>query len=504
MTKFFVSSLIQGTAIAALLPSAALADLSAIDVWESWKSLSESSGQTISVGSQETNNGTLILNNVEMKIEFPEGQAVSTLEFLEFRERNDGTVAVTMAADLPLSMTVDPTDGEALDLAMILRQTGTSIVASGDPGNISFDYLSSEISVTVDKIVVDGQVLDADIRLSMNDVDGKYTLISEGSKSYTSAMTAANLTYNVGFTDPENGGQFAIAGTIQNMVSNSDVKLPDELDMTNPAELFGGEFKVRGGFSAGLSSSSLQLDNEDGSMSVQTSGASSALDFSIGNGSIHYGGDTKDVQYTVRSPQIPFPEVSLGFAEVAFNLLMPIVQSDDPKDFALLFKFAGIEISDMIWGMFDPGAIMPRDPATLVVDVSGQMNWLIDIMDPDIADDFDAETPAELHNLAVNEITLSAAGALVAGTGDFTFDNTDLETYEGLPAPTGSISIDIIGANGLMDRLIQMGFLQQEQAMGARMMLGLFARPSGGEDALTSTVDIKGDGSIFANGQQFK
>ena len=42
------------------------------------------------------------------------------------------------------------------------------------------------------------------------------------------------------------------------------------------------------------------------------------------------------------------------------------------------------------------------------------------------------------------------------------------------------------------------------KAMGMRMMLGLFARPAGGEDTMTSTIEVTGDGSVFANGQQLK
>jgi hypothetical protein len=117
---------------------------------------------------------------------------------------------------------------------------------------------------------------------------------------------------------------------------------------------------------------------------------------------------------------------------------------------------------------------------------------------------FDAETPAVLYGLTVNDVTLSIAGAEITGKGGFTFDNTDLVTFDGLPAPTGAIDFDLYGVNGLLDTLGQMGLLPQEQSMGARMMLGLFARPGQGEDHLTSTIEVKADGSVYANGQQIK
>jgi hypothetical protein len=92
----------------------------------------------------------------------------------------------------------------------------------------------------------------------------------------------------------------------------------------------------------------------------------------------------------------------------------------------------------------------------------------------------------------------------VTGAGAFTFDNTDTTTFPGVPAPTGQLDLKIVGANGLIDKLIQLGFLPEDQAMGARMMMGLFAKPvEGQEDTLTSTLEFK-DKGFYANGQRLQ
>jgi len=54
--------------------------------------------------------------------------------------------------------------------------------------------------------------------------------------------------------------------------------------------------------------------------------------------------------------------------------------------------------------------------------------------------------------------------------------------------------------NKLIDNLIAMGLLPEDQAMGARMMLGIFTRPGTGPDEVTSVIEFK-DGGLFANGQ---
>lgn len=156
--------------------------------------------------------------------------------------------------------------------------------------------------------------------------------------------------------------------------------------------------------------------------------------------------------------------------------------------------------------MIDPGKALPRDPATIAIDVTGKAKMLFDFFDPEqmVAVESGEAMPAELNALTLNNLLVSIAGAKLSGTGDFTFDNSDLTTFDGMPKPTGGIDLALNGGNGLMDKLVQMGLLPQEQAMAARMMMGLFARPGEGEDSLTSKIEINEEGHILANGQRIQ
>ncbi|MGR3467113.1 MAG: DUF2125 domain-containing protein, partial [Shimia sp.] len=125
----------------------------------------------------------------------------------------------------------------------------------------------------------------------------------------------------------------------------------------------------------------------------------------------------------------------------------------------------------------------------------------VDIMDPEAMER--ADVPAEINSLSIEALSLSAAGASLDGEGAFTFDNSDLSTFDGFPRPEGSATIDIAGANMLIDNLIAMGLLPQDQAMGARMMLGLFATPTG-DDQLQSVIAVNEEGHVLANGQRLR
>jgi PPE-repeat protein len=191
-------------------------------------------------------------------------------------------------------------------------------------------------------------------------------------------------------------------------------------------------------------------------------------------------------------------------AEIGFKLDMPIQKSDEEQPFAFGLRLGDFTMPDTLWGLFDPAAILPRDPATIFVDVTGKAKVLFDMMDPEAAETFEDEAPGELNALTINELLISAVGAKLSGTGDFTFDNSDTQSFDGIPAPSGSASLQLAGANALLDRLIQMGIMSDSDAMGARMMMGMLAVPGDAPDTLKSDIEINDQGHITANGQRIK
>ena len=79
-----------------------------------------------------------------------------------------------------------------------------------------------------------------------------------------------------------------------------------------------------------------------------------------------------------------------------------------------------------------------------------------------------------------------------------------LTTFAGVPAPTGTIDLKAVGVNGLLDKLMAMGLVPEDQMMGARMMLGMFAKVVEGQpDTMTSNVEFK-DKHLFVNGMQLQ
>jgi hypothetical protein len=222
----------------------------------------------------------------------------------------------------------------------------------------------------------------------------------------------------------------------------------------------------------------------------------------MGADGLAYAGAQKNVNVAVTAEGMPFP-FEIAMAESGFNLAMPVSKSDEAQDFAFGLTLGSFTMSDMIWSMFDPAGQLPRDPATLVLDLAGKAKLLVDWMNPDAAAQMGG-APGEVEALQLNTLVVDAAGAKLQGSGDVTFDGAGPSMVPGMGNPVGDVNLTLDGGNGLLDKLVAMGLLPQDQAMGARMMMGLFAVPGTEPDSLKSRIEFTQDGQILANGQRIR
>jgi len=229
------------------------------------------------------------------------------------------------------------------------------------------------------------------------------------------------------------------------------------------------------------------------------------MSYTTDQSSVSFLTTSTDTTATLQTSQFPLP-ISLKAQSQDVALDMPFATTDTVQDFGMTYALRGFEMDDMLWGMFDPTGALPRDPATVAIDLEGTGKLAIDFTDPDVDKMLaDIDGPiGELETLSLKSLELDLVGARVTGDGAFTFDNSDLETFDGMPRPKGALNFELVGIDGLMSTLSSMGLLPPEQAMGARMMMGLFARPGDGPDTLTSTIEVTDDGQVLANGQRIR
>jgi len=495
---------VSATALVAALGSAdpAMADVTAEQVWSSWKDLAGRSGQDLS-GQEERSGDTLIVSDAKIAMDIDEGAAV-TAEFgtIRFTERSDGTVVVRMAPEYPLSVKTVSAKGETVEMDMQVAQTGLDLVASGDAESIRYDIAAPQVSLTLTDMQVDGEPKDMALAMSAEGLEGSYLLSGGEMREVESDVTADAVRFDMAVTDPEQGVNMALRGEARNLTSTSASIVPAEMQTSDPAAMLASGFSSKGGLTYAGMSYMLDTQDEGQTTNVAITGGAGTVDFALIDGGMVYDVRSKDTKITVKGSEIPFPQIDLAMDDSAFKLQMPLTKTEEPADFALLTRIGGLTVSDAIWGMFDPTGQLPRDPATLVLDLDGKARWLVDITDPAMAQT--AGTPGELSALNVKDLQLSLAGAELTGQGDFAFDNSDKLTFDGMPKPSGDLALKLEGGNALLDKLVDMGLIPQDQAMGFRMMLGMFARPGEGDDTLVSKISITEDGQIMANGQRLR
>lgn len=505
MTKQF-SHRALAVLLAASAATAASADLTADDVWGDWRSAMEDTGLTLSVTSESRLNGTLTISGLTFSTDYAEGSLEGTVGEIVFEERGDGSVGITMSPEIPVSFQVEPEEGGEGSFTMVITQTDAMTVAAGDPDDLTYTYEAPLIALSVIDLVAEQDPMDMTITAEVTGNRGLYRVAAGDVRSIASTFSADTMSINMRGQEPgDGGGMFDLSMSMTDLESSSNGTMPAMAAMTDLPAMVAAGFETEGTFTHGPLVYAMAGRDDASSFGVTGTTNSGALDFAIGPQGLSYGGSNTGVEISISSSDIPFPAVNLSMSESAGRITMPITVSEEPQDVGLLMVLRDLVVDEAIWAMFDPAGALPRDPATLVIDVSGQANWLVDVMNPEVAEELEPGTvPGELHALDVNELRLSIAGAELTGDGAFTFDNGDLETFDGLPAPSGVLNLMLVGANGLIDNLVMMGIVPEDQAMGARMMLGLFARPGNGPDTLVSTIEVQPDGAVLANGQRIR
>ncbi|MGI1662320.1 DUF2125 domain-containing protein [Palleronia sp. KMU-117] len=488
------------TVFAVLAASPALADLTAAQVWSGWQAFASQNGYQLSATSESQSGDTLTVSGVTMAMSEADATVSGTLGDFTFIERGDGTVSVDLPADWPMTFSGTDSDGVDFSATLTLSHTGLDLVVSGQPGQTLHTYTAPEISLTSTGFETGGEAVPVDLDVTLTNLAGEYEIVDGTPMSIRSDMSAGGAAAAFSAVDTEGSGdRVSLLASMTDMVSTSVGTMSSFTAMAGLGEMIAEGLTSEGTLSYRNASYQIAGSGEGQDFELSAGAGSGQLDVSVGENGLSYGGTNSDVTVNVASSQMPLPDASLAMANSSWKFDMPIAVSAEPQDFALLLRIDGLTVSDTLWSMFDPMSTLPRDPAALVLDLAGKGKWLVDITDPALAETPMEGPPGELQALTIRELRLDVAGAELTGTGDLTFDNSAMP-----PVPAGAIDLQLVGGNGLMDKLVAMGLLPQEQAMGMRMMLGLFARPGAGEDTLVSTIELTPDGGIVANGQPLR
>jgi len=492
-------------AIALLSATGAWADVTPEDIWQNWQDMSASYGQTVTTDSAARDGDTLVVTGLKLSTDDGTNKMDSTIGEVRFKDKGDGTVEVTMSDTYTMALTTE--GGEEFSPAKMdvtISQPGTIALASGTPEETSYAFTSPNATVTMKGMEgADDAASTFEMVANLTNFTGRYLVAgSADAKSLDSELALDNLTLTVDGTDAGGSSKVKITADVADIAGKGMGKAVG-IDMADLAAALKAGMSVDASLTHGAVTFSVDVDENNAPSKLTGAAASGNFGLAMDASRLKYTSGGKGLALTVSGAEIPFPEVKIAYEEAAFDFMMPVSKSDTPSDFSFLTKIVGLTVSDEIWAMLDPGASLPRDPATLIIDTKGTAKMTADMMNEAEMAALGDAPPGDLLSLDVTELKASIAGADLTGSGAFTFDNTDLETYGGMPAPTGKIDLKLVGGNGLLDKLVALGMLSDDDAMGARMMMSMFANPGAGPDELTSSLEFK-DKGFYANGQKLQ
>lgn len=476
----------------------ALANVTAEEVWDNWKGMLDIYGEGLTIGSETISGGTVTVSDITMRIEDGNDVVEGKIAEVLLTENGDGTVTITMSEENPLTISSSGTT-----LPLTLRSDGMQMVVSGTVEEMNYALSADRYGIEATPGTYDEVAINAG-SLFMEGISGTYTSVTGDMQDLDYTMTVSSIVADVNIREPGGSGTVVFAGRIEGLDAVVDATLPGDMaTMENPEAMFVEGFTMDASYEFGASDYSFNA-NVDGDVGQGTASASSgSMAISMSKDGFSYAGGATSPAVSMFGFDIPFP-VEIAMEEYSYSIDVPLSKSNAPRDMALAIALRGLTVNDILWSLVDPGQALPRDPATVAIDLSGTATPLFDFLDP--AQQMEAamsDMPILPNSLTLNSLEVSAAGAEITGNGAFTFDPSDMATFPGVPRPEGQLQLNVNGANGLIDKLIQMGLLPEDQAMGARMMMGMFATPVG-DDMLQSVIEVNDQGHVIANGQRLQ
>lgn len=527
-----------------------MANVTPAQVWENLQKTYADYGYEVS-GAVEDAGGTLTVRDAVLSRQNDGGNTAITVPQLTLQETGDAKVRVVIDGDVTLNSTFEvaapaeaaedaPTDGTAaptdpalsdpapadpapadptaapqmvpMSVTGTLRVPGNEMLVSGTADDMLYEY--SYPSVVMDMRMPVGPQTDATmpVNAALTDLTGTQRVVAGDGSDTTFDLRAAEGSIAIDGdvpADPEGtgGGTLNLQARMADLAATGTIDTPSRtFDLnTQMVQALAAGLNIGGSFAFASMEASLDFtakgesgEDQTGTGKATVGAADMALTMS--EQGMGYTGSTTDIATEMTVSTVPFP-ISYAADRTSFDILFPISRADAAQSFKLAYGVEGLTFAEGIWNLFDPGSQLPRDPASVTVDLAGDVVMTSDLFDPAMSQPQPGTPPAPPfvpQTLTVNKVALDAVGAKADITGELKFGANPNE-------PVGTLDGTFEGVNGLLDKLVSLGFLPQERVMAVRMMLTMFARPAeGNPDQLTSTIEFREGGQIFANGQQVK
>lgn len=500
-----------------LVPSSVLA-LTADEVWSEAQRLSREADVEIT-GVTRREGDRLVLTNIAIPFGPPTDRADLKLDRIDLQELPDGTVSVILPPVFPVTLDVRASDPDFDLLVLTASAPDFSMVIGGIGDLAEVELLAPSLAVSLEMVV---PALGVDERLDMNlaiadlAVSLKLDLVA-ATKTVVSSLRLGTLHGDLlaKVDDETDSVDLAldvsgIAGSLNALVPASvdeqrvnetmagNNPLPDLLrifddGLSMGAELTFDQFALNGNVGRPGETGTVEMTSEGGKAAGRLDAKAASYDIGLG----------KTVMAARGLPDMEFPEVSVSITELGYGISIGIGDLVSPQQARLSARLTDLTIPPEVWAKTDPTGALGSEPLSYAVDISATYALSPEMLDPAWRPDPDSFPPIDLVDVTLRQLMFRGAGMSLDGSGALTFDETDLTTYPGFPAPEGTVGFKATGIYSLLDRIVAAGLVSNEELSGFRLGLMFIAKAGDAPDSLVSNVEFR-DKRFYLNGLKIR
>lgn len=228
---------------------------------------------------------------------------------------------------------------------------------------------------------------------------------------------------------------------------------------------------------------SVSGDEADMDMAMTAAFGKTTADAVIGNGSMSSNAVINDFAMDMTAPM----PMEASASKLEIGVAMPTEPAPEPQDIAYKIGLEGLELSDNIWGMADPGEAFPREISRVMIDLSMQAMMMVSLMDPEAMAEAEMSgmPPLIPTGVKINEIAFDGLGLKVDATGEGALKGA---------VPEGSAYVTVQGLNDFVASAKAAGMFGDQEAMMIQGMAGQLGKE--GDDG-ELIFDIETDGPML-------
>lgn len=493
-------------ALGVVLGGPAVADITNTQVWDDLRTQLQEYGYSVQASVSQSSD-TLAVEDMILTQSLPEGDIAVSLRGSAIDFVQSGPNRVDIKFPERVKMQLDIIDGSQRDSITIeqrVQGNGTYVQERGQELHYVYDidnYAMSIVDVDIDD--PDVQNMDLGGFVTIQGLQGAMVVKSGDITQRTTNAAMERVDFSMTFDDPSENAAFDVLVRLDGMTYAEQSNVPYGVNRTDLGPALAAGLSLTSAVThQGLDLSVQFNDNQTNGQMAFRQGSGEWTSAISPKTAVLQGGST-GIEFDVVAPDFPLP-ISGRIAGITYNMDMPLGASQDEQSFDLGWAMQELTLSESLWSMVDPAGKLERGPLNLALSLTGAGMLGVNLFDLEqMIDQIDPTQIGQLNSLTLNDLTISGLGAQLLGQGKFTLDNNDLQTFDGFPRPEGRVTFTVTGLNAALEDLVNAGLVPSDQVFMMRMMMGAFLAPTG-DDEMTSDLEVKPDGSVYANGQRLR